>query len=194
MSKHSSNRSMGSLQPHFATTTEVSNFVNLWGIFTVNGQQIVAFVKSVDPANKSMLVLYPNGTQSYIDVTQISQAQGPYPSMPSIGGQSGGQGGGQGGGSHWQPHGQGGSQGGGSHWQPHGQGGSQGGGSHWWPPHGQGGGQGGGSQWWPPHGQGGGQGGGSQWWPPHGQGGGQGSGSQWPSRGSHSANRKNRKN
>ncbi|WP_155252311.1 hypothetical protein [Paenibacillus polymyxa] len=174
MSKHSSNRSMGSLQPHFATTTEVSNFVNLWGIFTVNGQQIVAFVKSVDPANKSMLVLYPNGTQSYIDVTQISQAQGPYPSMPSIGGQSGG----QGGGSHWQPHGQGGSQGGGSHWQPHGQGGSQGGGS----------------QWWPPHGQGGGQGGGSQWWPPHGQGGGQGSGSQWPSRGSHSANRKNRKN
>ncbi|MGG4213631.1 hypothetical protein [Paenibacillus sp. FSL L8-0638] len=36
-----------------------------------------------------MLVLYPNGTQSYIDVTQISQAQGPYPSMPSIPGQSG---------------------------------------------------------------------------------------------------------
>ncbi|MGR6764915.1 hypothetical protein ACU1JV_24365 [Paenibacillus sp. T2-29] len=177
MSKHTSNRSMGPVG-FFPTTTEVSNFVNLWGIFTVNGQQIVAFVKSVDPANKSMLVLYPNGTQSYIDVTQISQAQGPYPSMPSVAGQSGGQGGGQGGGSHWQPHGQGGSQGGGSHWQPHGQGGSQGGGS----------------QWWPPHGQGGGQSGGSQWWPPHGQGGGQGSGSQWPSRGSHSANRKNRKN
>ncbi|WP_155617201.1 hypothetical protein [Paenibacillus polymyxa] len=193
MSKHSSNRSMGPVG-FFPTTTEVSNFVNLWGIFTVNGQQIVAFVKSVDPVNKSMLVLYPNGTQSYIDVTQISQAQGPYPSMPSVAGQSGGQGGGQGGGSHWQPHGQGGSQGGGSHWQPHGQGGSQGGGSQWWPPHGQGGSQGGGSQWWPPHGQGGGQSGGSQWWPPHGQGGGQGSGSQWPSRGSHSANRKNRKN
>ncbi|KAF6631631.1 hypothetical protein T3H97_03360 [Paenibacillus sp. LX16] len=95
----------------------------------MNGQQIVAFVKSVDPANKSMLVLYPNGTQSYIDVTQISQAQGPYPSMPSIAGQSGG----QGGGSHWPPHNQG--------------GGHQGGGSQWWPPHGQSGGQGGGSQW-----------------------------------------------
>ncbi|MDR6781010.1 MULTISPECIES: hypothetical protein [Paenibacillus] len=175
MSKHSSHRSMGPLQPHFATTTEVSNFVNLWGIFTVNGQQIVAFVKSVDPANKSMLVLYPNGTQSYIDVTQISQAQGPYPSMPSIPGQSSGQGGHQGGGSQW--------------WPQHGQGGGQGGGSQW-PPHGQGGGQGGGSQWWPQHGQGGGQGGGSQWWPQHGQGG----GSQWPSGGSRSANRKNRKN
>ncbi|OMF78885.1 hypothetical protein [Paenibacillus peoriae] len=175
MSKHSSHRSMGPLQPHFATTTEVSNFVNLWGIFTVNGQQIVAFVKSVDPANKSMLVLYPNGTQSYIDVTQISQAQGPYPSMPSIPGQSSGQGGHQGGGSPWPPHGQG---------------GGQGGGPQWWPQHGQGGGQGGGSQWWPQHGQGGGQGGGSQWWPQHGQGG----GSQWPSGGSRSANRKNRKN
>ncbi|MDY8047854.1 hypothetical protein UY416_16315 [Paenibacillus polymyxa] len=169
MSKHSSHRSMGPLQPHFATTTEVSNFVNLWGIFTVNGQQIVAFVKSVDPANKSMLVLYPNGTQSYIDVTQISQAQGPYPSMPSIPGQSGGQGGNQGGGSQWPPHGQGGGQGGGSQW----------------PPHGQGGGQGGGSQWWPQHGQGGGS-----HWPPHNQGG----GAQWPSGGSRSANRKNRKN
>ncbi|URJ61024.3 hypothetical protein [Paenibacillus polymyxa] len=156
----------------------MSNFVNLWGIFTVNGQQIVAFVKSVDPTNKSMLVLYPNGTQSYIDVTQISQAQGPYPSMPSIPGQSGGQGGGQGGGSHWPPHNQG--------------GGHQGSGSQWWPPHNQGGGhQGGGSQWWPPHNQSGGhQGGGSQWWPPHGQSG----GSQWPSSGSRSVNRKNRKN
>ncbi|MNW35157.1 hypothetical protein D3C74_121480 [compost metagenome] len=170
MSKHSSHRSMGSLQPHFATTTEVSNFVNLWGIFTVNGQQIVAFVKSVDPTNKSMLVLYPNGTQSYIDVTQISQAQGPYPSMPSIPGQSGGQGG---------------SQGGGSHWPPHGQAGGQDGGSQWWPQHGQGGSQGGGSQWWPQHGQGGGS-----HWPPHNQGG----GAQWPSGGSRSANRKNRKN
>ncbi|MCP3797107.1 hypothetical protein [Paenibacillus sp. CH40] len=148
----------------------------------MNGQQIVAFVKSVDPTNKSMLVLYPNGTQSYIDVTQISQAQGPYPSMPSIAGQSGGQGGGQGGGSHWPPHNQG--------------GGHQGSGSQWWPPHNQGGGhQGGGSQWWPPHNQGGGhQGGGSQWWPPHGQSGGQGGGSQWPSSGSRSVNRKNRKN
>lgn len=44
---------MGSPQPHFATTNEVSNLVNY-------------------------------GTQSYIDVTQISQAQGPYPSMPAI--------------------------------------------------------------------------------------------------------------
>lgn len=67
----------------------------------MNGQQIVAFVKSVDDANKSMVVLYPNGTQSFIDVTQISQAQGPYPSMPSIGGQGGGQGDGQGG--QWWP-------------------------------------------------------------------------------------------
>ncbi|NEU24809.1 hypothetical protein G3M74_01265 [Paenibacillus polymyxa] len=171
MSKRSSSRSVGSPQQHFATTNEVSNFVNLWGIFTVNGQQIVAFVKSVDPANKSMLVLYPNGTQSYIDVTQISQAQGPYPSMPSIGGQSGGQGGS-------------------SHWHPHGQGGGQGGGSQWYP-HGQSGGQGGSSQWYP-HGQSSGQGGSSQW-PSHGQSGGQGGSSQWPSGGTRSANRKNRK-
>ncbi|KZE71441.1 hypothetical protein AV545_17860 [Paenibacillus jamilae] len=101
MSKRSFSGSMGPTQQHFGTTNEVSNFVNLWVVFTVNGQQIVAFVKSVDPANKSMLVLYPNGTQSFIDVTQISQAQGPYPSMPSIGGQSGGQSGSQGGSSQW---------------------------------------------------------------------------------------------
>nr|WP_155762539.1 hypothetical protein [Paenibacillus polymyxa] len=74
-----------------------------------------------------MLVLYPNGTQSYIDVTQISQAQGPYPSMPSIGGQSGG----QGGGSHWHPHGQSGGQGGSYQWPSHGQSGNQGGSSQW---------------------------------------------------------------
>ncbi|UOK64985.1 hypothetical protein MT997_11690 [Paenibacillus sp. OVF10] len=126
MSKHYPRRSMRDLQPHFATTNEVKNFVNLWGIFTVNGQQIVAFVKSVDDTNKSMLVLYPNGTQSFIDVTQISQAQGPYPSMPSSG-----HGGGHGGGQWWPQSGQGGGQGG-----------------QWWPQSGQGGGQGG--QWWPP--------------------------------------------
>ncbi|MDK8179535.1 hypothetical protein [Paenibacillus sp. UMB4589-SE434] len=175
MSKHPSHRSMRPLQPHFATTNEVSNFVNLWGIFTVNGQQIVAFVKSVDPANKSMIVLYPNGTQSFIDVTQISQAQGPYPSMPSSAGQSGSHGGGHGGGSHWPQHGQGSGQGG-QWWPQHGQGSGQGG--QWWPQHGQGSGQGG--QWWPQHGQGGGQDG--QWWPQHGQG-----------SGSRSVNRNNRK-
>ncbi|MBB3110120.1 hypothetical protein FHS18_002187 [Paenibacillus phyllosphaerae] len=122
----------------FTTTNEVGKFVGLWGIFTVNGQRIVAFVQSVDPANKSMQILYPNGSQSFLDVTQISQAQGPFPVMPNIGGGQGGNwGGGQGG--NWGG-GQGGNWGGGQggNWGG-GQGGNWGGGQggNW------GGGQGG---------------------------------------------------
>ncbi|WP_143014307.1 MULTISPECIES: hypothetical protein [unclassified Paenibacillus] len=75
-----------SLTPTYVllTITDVQPYLNKWGIFTVDGQKVVAFVDKLNVGANSINVFYPNNTQGVIDVNKISMAEGPFPTMPSI--------------------------------------------------------------------------------------------------------------
>lgn len=72
-------------QVYLQNPNDLKPFIGKWGIFTINGQRIVAYVDSIDVASQSARVYYPNNQTGIIDITMISMAEGPFVTMPSPG-------------------------------------------------------------------------------------------------------------
>ncbi|WP_010272440.1 hypothetical protein [Paenibacillus senegalensis] len=60
-------------------------FEGKWGIFTINGQRVAAYVDNIDTASMSARVYYANNQPGIIDITMISLAEGPFAARPEPG-------------------------------------------------------------------------------------------------------------